>query len=453
MPICRLKASNLKDVDEAIQAASETFSTYSALPARERANLLLNFDRLVRDNLEDLAWILVYETGKPLEEARAEVQYALTFSWWYVGETERVQGQVVKSATNPSLRFLTVLQPIGPIAILTPWNFPVALFIRKAVSALAAGCTIVAKPSPETPLSTIAIANLLHRAGFPPGSVNIVLASYRNTPAIGQALCTDPRIKKLSFTGSTRVGRLLMQQCAPTLKKMTLELGGLGAYLIFEDADVEAAATALVANKLRHAGQTCISAQRAYVHHSVYDRVVKTIAEQLDRVTIGHGAESSSTLGPLQTERSQQKAREHIQDAKAKGASVHTSRASLPSSGYFVAPTLIANCTKDMLVFQEESFGPLINVASFTTEQEAIELANDTDMGLTSYVFTKDSARLWRMFEKLKAGNVGLNVGGSTTAAEIPFGGVDQSGFGKEAGIGAGLKEYMIEKSATMSIA
>ncbi|SPO48245.1 probable UGA2 - succinate semialdehyde dehydrogenase [Moesziomyces antarcticus] len=453
MPICSMRASNLKDVDRAIQAASDAFASYSALPARERATLLLNFDRLVRDNLEDLAWILVYETGKPLEEARAEVQYALTFSWWFVGETERVQGQVVKSATNPSLRFLTVLQPVGPVAILTPWNFPVALFIRKAVSALAAGCTIVAKPSPETPLSTLAVANLLHRAGFPSGSVNIVLASYRNTPAIGQALCTDPRIKKLSFTGSTRVGRLLMQQCAPSLKKLTLELGGLGAYLVFEDADVDAAAAALVANKLRHAGQTCISAQRAFVHESVVDRVLKCIAQKLDQVQLGHGSQSTTTLGPLQTERSQQKAREHIQDARAKGATIYTSTAAVPSAGYFVAPTLIAGCTKDMLVFQEESFGPLINVATFRTEQEAIELANDTDMGLTSYVFTKDSARLWRMFEQLKAGNVGLNVGGSTTAAEIPFGGVDQSGFGKEAGIGAGLKEYMIEKSATMSIA
>ncbi|KAJ9475459.1 putative Succinate-semialdehyde dehydrogenase [NADP(+)] (putative) [Pseudozyma hubeiensis] len=452
-PICRLTASNLKDVDEAIHAANQAFPTYSAIPARERAMLLLNFDRLVRDNLEDLAWILVFETGKPLEEARAEVQYALTFSWWFVGETERIQGQVVKSATNPSLRFLTVLQPVGPVAILTPWNFPVALFVRKAVSALAAGCTIVVKPSPETPLSTIAIANLLRRAGFPSGAVNVVLASYRNTPAIGQALCTDPRIKKLSFTGSTRVGRLLMQQCAPTLKKLTLELGGLGAYLIFSDADVEAAATALVANKLRHAGQTCISAQRAFVHESVLDRVLKIIADQLDKITLGHGADASTTLGPLQTERGQQKAREHIADAKAKGATVYASKASLPSSGYFVAPTLLAGCTADMLVFQEESFAPLINVASFSTEQEAVALANDTDMGLTSYVFTKDSARLWRMFEQLKAGNVGLNVGGSTTAAEIPFGGVDQSGFGKEAGIGAGLKEYLTEKSATMSIA
>lgn len=414
--------------------------------------MLLNFDRLVRDNLEDLAWILVYETGKPLQEARAEVQYALTFSWWYVGETERVQGQVVKSATNPSLRFMTVLQPIGPVAILTPWNFPVALFIRKAVSALAAGCTIVAKPSPETPLSTIAVANLLHRAGFPKGTVNIVLASHRNTPEIGHILCSDLRIKKLSFTGSTRVGRLLMQQCAPSLKKLTLELGGLGAYLIFDDAEVDVAAAALVANKLRHAGQTCISAQRAFVHQSIVDRVIKSISEQLDQVKLGHGSQDSTTLGPLQTERSQRKAREHIEDARAKGATIYTSKASVPSSGYFIAPTLISNCSSSMLVFQEESFGPLINVATFATEQEAVTLANDTDMGLTSYVFTKDSARLWRMFEQLKAGNVGLNVGGSTTAAEIPFGGVDQSGFGKEAGIGAGLKEYMIEKSATMSI-
>lgn len=227
----------------AIDAAAVAFGQYSLKPARERARLLLTFHRLVEDYLDDLAWILVYETGKPLAEAKAEVQYALTFSWWFVGEAERVQGQVVQSATNPALRFLTVLQPIGPVAILTPWNFPVALLIRKAVSALAAGCTVVVKPSPETPISTLAIAYLLNEAGFPAGSVNVVLASHSSTPAVGQALCRDTRLKKISFTGSTRVGRLLMQQCAPSLKKMTLELGGLGAYLIFPDADIDAAAS------------------------------------------------------------------------------------------------------------------------------------------------------------------------------------------------------------------
>ncbi|PWZ01876.1 putative UGA2-succinate semialdehyde dehydrogenase, partial [Testicularia cyperi] len=451
-PICSLNASSLEDVDKAVAAAKAAFPTYSAMPARERANLLLNFDRLVRENLEDLATILVYETGKPIAEARIEVQYALTFSWWYVGEAERVQGQVVKSATNPALRFLTVLQPIGPVAILTPWNFPAALFIRKAVSALAAGCTIVAKPSPETPISTLALAVLLEKAGFPAGTVNVVVASQGNTPAIGKLLCSDTRIKKISFTGSTRVGRLLMEQCAPSLKKMTLELGGLGAYLIFDDANIEEAASALVANKLRHAGQTCISAQRVYVHESIADKVVKTIVDQLNQTKLGHGSESATTVGPLQTQRSQEKAQEHIEDARAKGATIHSAQGSVPQKGFFVPPTLITGCTNDMLVYQEESFGPLINLSTFKTEQEAVELANDTDMGLTSYVFTKDSARLWRMFEQLKAGNVGLNVGGSTTAAEIPFGGVDQSGFGKEAGIGAGLKEYLIEKSATMSI-
>lgn len=213
------------------------------MPARDRARLLLAFHTLVTDHLEDLAWILVYETGKPFAEAKAEVQYALTFSWWYIGETERTQGQVVQSATNNALRYLTVLQPIGPVAILTPWNFPVALLIRKTVSALAAGCTVVVKPSPETPLSTLAIAHLLEQAGFPSGTVNVVLASNGSTPRIGRLLCCDRRIKKVSFTGSTTVGRLLMQQCAPSLKKMTLELGGLGAYLIFPDADIEAATT------------------------------------------------------------------------------------------------------------------------------------------------------------------------------------------------------------------
>ncbi|KDN46455.1 aldehyde dehydrogenase [Tilletiaria anomala UBC 951] len=450
-PWVKVKSSSLKDVDAAINAAHAAFPTYSQVPARERARKLLDFDRLLRENLDDIATLLVWETGKPFDEAKGEVEYALTFSWWYIGEVERVQGQTVKGAANAAIRFFTIKQPIGPVALLTPWNFPVALFVRKVVTALAAGCTVVAKPSPEAPLSTLAVARLLEQAGFGNGIVNVILASNKTTPAIGELLCSDRRIKKVSFTGSTRVGRIVMRQCALSLKKLTLELGGLGAYLVFNDADVDKACVALVANKTRHAGQTCIAAQRVFVHRSISDVFAQGLLALLSQVKLGHGLDPSTTLGPLETLSGKEKAIKHIEDARRKGAQILTAAVETPTQGFFVTPTVVLGCTKDMLVFQEESFAPIINLTLFDAEEEAIQMANDTDMGLTSYVFTKDASRLWRCYESLKAGNVGLNVG-NTTSAEIPFGGLDQSGFGKEAGIGAGLSEYLIEKSATMAL-
>ncbi|MCO5581039.1 hypothetical protein L7F22_034914 [Adiantum nelumboides] len=414
--------------------------------------MLLAFDTLLEKHAADLVALLGAETGKPTWEAEAEVNYARTYSWWYVGEVERSgAGTTVPSATEPAgvQTFLTIKQPIGPVALLLPWNFPIVLCVRKVVSALAAGCTCVIKPSPETVLCTLAVVRLLERAGFAGGIVNCVIASNDTTPEVGKKLCEDARIKKVSFTGSTSVGRLIMAQCAPRLKKLTLELGGLGCLIVFGDADLQLALDGLIANRLRHAGQTCVAAQRVFVHASVFDDflalLVRQVQERIDK----------QALGPLQTARGADKARRHIDDAVRHGATriefcssarTHASQA----GGFFVAPVVLTGCTRDMLVYQEESFAPLFCLSTFDTEQQVLARANDeTDMGLSSFVYSRDHDRLWRMYEGLNVGNVGFNTA-NTTSTEIPFGGLNQSGLGKEGGIGAGMDEYLVTKSATV---
>lgn len=429
------------------------------------------------------------ETGKPLSEALGEVDYALTFSWWMAGEAERQHGSIANgNGPGPTTdnRFLVIKQPVGVVASLTPWNFPIALFVRKVATALAAGCTVVAKPSPETPVSALALGLLAQRAGFAPGVLNILPCDITNTPPIGLALCEHPGVQKLSFTGSTAIGKLLAKQCAPYLKKLTLELGGNGPFIIFEDADLSKAVDNLMACKFRHAGQTCVSAQRVFVQKSVYSKVAQMLKSRIEKdLKLGHGMNSSTTIGPLTTPRSITKAASHIHDAINKGATVEigaltsttpfTSSSLLQSSlsapnlsssspyfeslkklskkegGYFFPPTLITGVTDEMLVTQEESFAPVLSMLEFTTEEEVVRRANDTSMGLTSYVFSQDSDRLWRMFESLETGNVGLNVG-MTTSAEAPFGGWHDSGYGKEAGLGYGISEYLKVKTATWRV-
>ncbi|PWN48504.1 aldehyde dehydrogenase [Violaceomyces palustris] len=453
--------SSPAQIDHAIRAASATFPSFSSLPSKVRAQKIAAFDALLRSNLEDIAKIIAWETGKPMSEARGEVEYAASFSWWSVGEAERVHGQTIRGTANPNLRFITIKQPIGPVALLTPWNFPVALFVRKAATALAAGCTVVAKPSPETPLSTLAVSLLFSRAGFPDGTVNIVFASNETTPSVGQRICSDPRIKKVSFTGSTRIGRVLMSQCSESLKKLTLELGGLGAFLVFEKADLKKAAEGLISNKFRHAGQTCIAAQRVFVHSSVLPNFLSHLEPLVAKIRMGLPHDPETNLGPLTTSRSVLKAQSHVSDAIEKGAKLHF-QGSIPShlqvwkqeggkGGYWFPPTILIGCQEGMLVFQEESFAPILCISTFETEEEALDRANSTSMGLTNYVFSQDVDQVWRAYEKLRSGNVGINTG-ITTSAEAPFGGIDQSGFGKEAGIGAGISEYLFEKTATMTV-
>ncbi|KAA8916630.1 hypothetical protein TRICI_001256 [Trichomonascus ciferrii] len=449
-----MKSATKADVDVAVKSAEKAFQKYRRVPARERARLILTWDSLIRRNKEDIARVVVLETGKPYTEALGEVEYALTFSWWMAGEAERQHGSTIEGA-NPNNRFITTKQPVGVVAALTPWNFPVALVVRKAATALAAGCTVVSKPSPETPLSTLMIAQLATQAGFPAGCFNVLPCDAKHTPEIGKSLCEHSIVQKVSFTGSSPIGKLLSQQCAnTTLKKVTLELGGNGPFIIFEDADLDRAVSALMQCKFRHAGQTCVCAQRVFVHKSISEKVTAELAKRIsETLRLGHGFTEGVTLGPLTTSRSVEKAKKHVEDAVSKGAKLVLGgdRDTSAGNGYFFQPTLLTGMKDDMLISSEETFAPVLALYEFENEEEVLSRANDTDMGLTSYFFTQDADRIWRVFEAIETGNVGINTG-MTTSAEAPFGGWHDSGLGKEAGMNYGISEYLKVKTATWNV-
>ncbi|KAH7022414.1 Aldehyde/histidinol dehydrogenase [Ilyonectria destructans] len=447
------------DVDAAVQSCHEAFKEYSKWTPRQRAQCLLKWHQLIVENRDDLAKILVFETGKPLAEAYGEIDYATTFTWWFVGEAERVQGTTITSAT-PGRRSFTIKQPIGVVAALVPWNFPIALVLRKASAALAAGCTMVVKPSPETPVSTLSLACLAIRAGFPPGALNILTTSLENTPSVAEALCVHPLVKKVTFTGSTRVGKLITGLCARNLKKATLELGGNCPFIVFDDANLDQAMGQLMNLKWRHAGQACVSSNRLYVQRGVYDKFIADLITKTSALKVGHGMEEGTTLGPVTTPRGLDKAEELVSDALSKGAKIvlgtgqrlHTSSdAGDGAAGYFMAPTILSNVSDDMLMSHEEIFAPVLGVSVFDTEDEVIERANNTAMGLTSYAFTKNADRLWRLFEKLEAGMIGLNTG-NNSSAEAPFGGIKESGCGKESGKDVAIEEFMVTKTGTLTV-
>lgn len=409
--------SQAEDVDAAVRSAHEAFAAYARLTPRRRAELLMRWHRLLEAARGDLARLLVHETGKPLAEARGELDYSLGFTWWFSGEADRVQGSVytpaASSAAGGGRRAFVIKQPVGVAAALCPWNFPIAMVLRKAGAALAAGCTMVVKPSPETPLTTLALASLAARAGFPPGALNVLTTSLANTPAVAEALCLHPLVRKVTFTGSTRVGRIISGLCARNLKKVTLELGGNCPFVVFDDADLEQALGQLMALKWRHAGQACITANRVYVQAGVHDRFVELLAARTRQLKLGHGMDEGTTLGPVTTSRGLDKAEHLHQDAVAKGAKVVMGTGKREggangAAGYFMAPTILTGITDDMELAKEEMFAPVLGVFKFDSEEEAVRKANDTSMGLASYVFTKNVDRLWRMFENLEAGMIGL---------------------------------------------
>lgn len=401
--------SEAQDVDSAVQSAQEAFLVYSQWTPRRRAQLLMKWHELIVAARDDLARLLVYETGKPLAEAYGELDYSTGFTWWFAGEAERIQGTVFSPATA-GRRVFVIKQPVGVAAALVPWNFPIAMVLRKAGAALAAGCTMVVKPSPETPITTLCLAHLASRAGFPPGALNVLTTSLENTPSVAEALCLHPLVKKVTFTGSTRVGKLISGLCARNLKKVTLELGGNCPFIVFDDADLEQALGQLIALKWRHAGQACISANRVYVQAGIHDRFVEALASRTKQLKVGHGIEDGTTMGPVTTPRGLDKAEQLHQDAVRKGAKVviGTGKRQDGATGYFMAPTILTGITDDMQLATEEMFAPVLGVFKFDTEQDAVKKANDTSMGLASYVFTKNVDRLWRMFEKLEAGMIGL---------------------------------------------
>ncbi|KAJ9646013.1 hypothetical protein H2204_000675 [Knufia peltigerae] len=440
------------DVDRAVKSSHAAFQSYKKLNPMIRSQLLAKFDALIRENREDLARMLIYETGKPFAEACGEIDYATSFTRWFAGEAERISGTVHVAAT-PNRRVFTVKQPIGVVVGLAPWNFPIATALRKVAAALAAGCTIVVKPSPETPFTTLALAYLAQQAGFAAGVFNVLPVSLENTPSVCEALCKHPLVSKVTLTGSTRVGKLITKHCAEGLKKVSLELGGNCPYIIFADANLEQALSHLMALKFKHAGQVCVTANRVYVQAEVYDKFSEMVAEATRKLKLGHGAAEDTTIGPVTTPQSLVKIENQVKDAVAHGAKVIVGgqRVTDRGGGYFFEPSVITNMTQGMLLTREETFGPVCGLYKFDTEDEVVTYANNTSLGLASYFFTKDVDRTWRLLENLEAGIIGMNTGNSGSA-DSPFGGIKESGYGKEAGRDVAVGEYLITKTGTLTL-
>ena len=421
----------------AIEAAQRALPAWRALPARERSRIVRKWHDLIMANADDLALILTTEQGKPLAEAKGEIAYGASFVEWFAEEGKRIYGDTIPSPANDR-RLIVLKQPIGVCAAITPWNFPNAMITRKLAPGLAAGCTFVLKPATQTPFSALALAELACRAGFPDGVVNVVTGDSR---AIGAELCANPIVKKVTFTGSTEVGRILMRQSADTIKKMSLELGGNAPFIVFDDADLDAAADGAMASKYRNAGQTCVCANRIYVQDGVYDAFAAKLAERLKGLKVGKGTEAGVNLGPLIDEQGLAKVEEHVADAVAKGAKVVAGGRRSSLGGRFYEPTLLTGVTNDMKVSREETFGPVAPLFRFKDEAEAIALANATEFGLASYFFARDVGRVFRVAEAIESGMVGVNTG--IISNEVaPFGGVKQSGLGRE-GSKYGIEDYL----------
>jgi succinate-semialdehyde dehydrogenase/glutarate-semialdehyde dehydrogenase len=421
----------------AIAAADAALPGWRALTAKQRARHLLDWFSLILASADDLARLMTAEGGKPLAEARNEVLYGASFIEWFAGEATRVYGESVPSPI-PGKRLLTIKQPVGVCAAITPWNFPLAMITRKVAPALAAGCTVVVKPSEETPLTALALAVLAEQAGIPAGVLNVVTG---DPVQIGGELTASPVVRKLSFTGSTGTGRLLMAQCAPTIKKLSLELGGNAPFIVFDDADLQAAVDGAIAAKYRNSGQTCVCANRILVQSGVYEAFADRLAEATAKLVVGPGDEPGVTQGPLINAAGLAKVEAHVADAVARGARVLCGGARDARGGNFFQPTVLAGVTRDMRVAAEETFGPVAPLFRFDTEAEAIALANDTESGLAGYVYTRDVGRCWRVAEALECGMVGINTG--LISNEVaPFGGIKQSGIGRE-GSRYGIEDYL----------
>ncbi|MBA3033832.1 MAG: NAD-dependent succinate-semialdehyde dehydrogenase [Gammaproteobacteria bacterium] len=433
----------------AIDAANAAWPAWRALTAKQRGAILRNWHDLIVSNADDLALLMTSEQGKPLAEARGEALYAATFVEWFAEEAKRVYGDVIPG-TIANQRLLVLKQPIGVSAAITPWNFPAAMITRKVAPALAAGCPVVVKPAEQTPLTALALAVLAERAGFPPGVFNMVTGSAASAPLIGGELTGNPIVRKLSFTGSTEVGRLLMAQCAPTLKKLSLELGGNAPFIVFDDADVDAAVAGAMASKYRNAGQTCVCANRLLVQAGIYETFAQKLAAQVQALKVGVGTDAGVTQGPLIDTQALAKVEAHIADALEKGARVLTGGKRHAQGGTFFEPTVLVDVTPAMLCAREETFGPVAPLFKFGDEAEAIALANATEYGLASYFYARDLSRVWRVAEALDYGMVGVNVG--LIANEVaPFGGVKQSGLGRE-GSRYGIEEYLEIKYVCMGL-
>lgn len=426
---------------DAIDAAARALPAWSAKTAKERAQILRKWFDLMTAETDNLAHLMTSEQGKPLAEARGEVAYGASFVEWFAEEGKRAYGKTIPT-TMASKRYVTIKQPIGVVAAIAPWNFPIAMITRKVAPALAAGCTIVVKPAEDTPLCALAIAKLALDAGVPAGVFNVI--TTQDAPAVGKVLCDDTRVRKLSFTGSTGVGKALYRQCAGTVKKLTLELGGNAPLIVFDDANLEQAVAGAMASKYRNAGQTCVCANRILVQRGIYDRFAAALVEAVRKIEVGPGHNAKCNLGPLINKDAIDKVSTLTRDAIAKGATVL--HGGLPHSAgpLFFAPTVLGNITPDMDLVSEEIFGPVAALMPFETEAQAIELANSTPFGLAAYLFSTSLSRAWRVAEKIEAGMIGVNEGIFSNEV-VPFGGVKESGLGRE-GAAEGLEEYLETK-------
>jgi succinate-semialdehyde dehydrogenase/glutarate-semialdehyde dehydrogenase len=437
-------AAGAEETRRAIEAAHRAFPAWAARTAKERAAILRRWYELIVENADDLGYLMTREQGKPLAEAKGEVLYGAAFVEWFAEEGKRVYGDTIPQ-TVASRRILVLKQPVGVCAAITPWNFPIAMITRKCAPGLAVGCTMVVKPASMTPYCALALADLAERAGMPKGVFNVVTGS---ASAIGGELCANKLVRKLSFTGSTEVGKILLKQCADTVKRVSMELGGHAPFIVFDDADLDAAVAGAIACKFRNAGQTCVCTNRIYVQAGIYEAFTTRFKDAVAKLTVGKGTDAGVNVGPLIEPAAVEKAKEHVADAAAKGATVLIGGKPHALGGLFFEPTVIANCNAQMKIAREETFGPVAPLFRFETEAEVIRLANDSDVGLAGYFYARDLGRVFRVAEALEVGLVGVNDG--VIAVEVaPFGGVKESGMGRE-GSKYGTEEYLEVKYVSL---
>ena len=440
---------NSGDAELAIAAAEQALSSWRSKTAKDRAMVMRKWFDLIIANTEDLAILMTLEQGKPLVESRGEVAYGASFVEWFAEESKRVTGAILESTWGDK-RMLVLKQAIGVCVAITPWNFPIAMITRKIAPAIAAGCTMVIKPAEQTPLCALALAELAQRAGMPAGVVNLIPADADQSIAIGKVVCASPAIRHLSFTGSTEVGRILMAQCAPTIKKVALELGGHAPFIVFEDADIDAAVAGAIASKYRNSGQTCVCANRFYVHKKVQDIFVEKFAKATQAIKVGNGMTEGVSQGPLIDDAAFAKVERHVADALSKGATLVTGGKANASGHNFYEPTILSNVTSDMLITYEETFGPVAPIIPFDNDEAVVKLANNSQYGLASYFYSRDIGRVWKVAEALEYGMVGVNTGIMSNEV-APFGGVKQSGLGREGSIW-GMDEYLEMKYVCLGL-
>jgi succinate-semialdehyde dehydrogenase/glutarate-semialdehyde dehydrogenase len=444
-PIAQVPDSDVTDALDAVNAAHAAFPTWRAYSARDRARILKRWRETIEANARDLAAIISLEQGKPLEESLAEVAYGASYVEWFAEEAVRAYGDIVPEPVR-GRKLLVVKEPVGVVAAVTPWNFPLAMIARKIAPALAAGCTVVAKPAEDTPLTALALVKLSEEAGVPSGVINIVTASRDRGVEVVGAWLRDARVRKITFTGSTLVGKHLARESADTLKKVSLELGGNAPFIVFDDADIDAAVDGLMKAKFRNGGQTCVSPNRVYVQQSIYETFSQKLADRVSALKVGPASLPGSQIGPMINLRAVQKIERHVNDAVSHGAKVITGGCRIRDlgNGHYYAPTVLCEASRDMTLFNEETFGPVVPLFRFQNEAEVVRQANDTPFGLAAYFYSRDVARIWRVADQLETGIVGINEGAFASEA-APFGGVKESGYGRE-GSRYGLDDYMHTK-------